>query len=307
MYCQVMIEVLSYSTLLGVVMVSRIDSPAAPSTILRLYGTADSLQAFQLRDFLQRSVVMFEWIELHSDDEARQLPGVRSLSDPHLPVCEFPNGMRLFAPSVRDVAEKLGWVTSPKLSEYDVSIYGAGPAGLSAAVYAASEGLRTVLIERDAVGGQAGSSSMIENYMGFPDGVTGAELAERARQQAQKFGAEILHMREGINANFTDSGIVVDLADGSRLTAKTNICATGIEYRRLDLTNESHFLGAGLYYGAGASEGPMCAGEVVYIVGGGNSAGQAAVHLAGHAEKVILLVRGDRLADTVIPPQKERV
>jgi len=214
-------------------------------------------------------------------------------------VVEFPDGTQLFAPTIREIAQRLGWVTQPKFKEYDLSIYGAGPAGLSAAVYAASEGLRTVLIERHAVGGQAGTSSLIENYMGFPEGISGAELAERARQQAVKFGIELLLMREGIKAEFKNSRIYVDMADGSKMIARANICATGIEYRRLNLPNEERFLNVGLFYGAGASEAFMCRGEHIFVVGGGNSAGQAAMYLARYAEKVTLLVRSGDLAVTL--------
>jgi thioredoxin reductase (NADPH) len=266
---------------------------------VRLLGPAGSPRAFEIRDFLSRSVVAYDWVELASDEEARRIPGIRGLNDDRLPVCEFPDGTRLFGPTVRSVAERLGWVNKPKLLEYEVSIYGAGPAGLSAAVYAASEGLKTVLIERHAVGGQAGSSSLIENYMGFPNGISGADLAERARQQAVRFGAEILQMQEGVNAVFRGGKIVVDLADGNRMTALSNICATGIEWRRLGLPNEARLLGAGVFYGAGASEAPMCRGETVYVVGGGNSAGQAAMHLSAFAAKVVMVVRGDSLADTL--------
>ena len=276
------------------------DEPAlAAMRRVRLYGSPLSPHAYELRDFLNRSVVEYDWTELHTDDEARRLPGIASLTDAGLPLCVLPDGVRLAAPTVHEVAQHLGWVTEPKLAEYDVSIYGAGPAGLSAAVYAASEGLRTVLIERHTVGGQAGSSSLIENYMGFPQGVSGAHLAEMARQQAVKFGVDILHMREGVNAVFKDGRIVVDLADGSLMTARANICATGIEWRRLGLPNEARLLGAGLFYGAGVSEAPMCGGETVYVVGGGNSAGQAAMHLAQYAEQVVMLIRGEGLAETL--------
>ncbi len=156
--------------------------------MIRLLGRAGSATAYEIRDFLSRSVVRFTWVGLSSDEQARHEAGVEGLDDPRLPICEFPDGVRLEDPTVRQVADKLGWITQPKHREYDVSIYGAGPSGLSAAVYAASEGLRTVLIEREAVGGQAGTSSMIENYLGFPGGISGADLAERARQQAVHFG-----------------------------------------------------------------------------------------------------------------------
>src|SRR6266446_9233105 len=225
---------------------------------LRLIGTARSGEAFALRDFLQRSVVEFDWIEFGADDRTDHELRLDDAEIQRLPIVQLPDGVRLYAPSVRELAEHLGWVTQPRRREYDVSIYGAGPAGLSAAVYAASEGLRAVVIERHAVGGQAGSSSLIENYMGFPDGISGAELCERARQQAVKFGIEILMMREGIKAKFRDGKIIADLADGSTMTARANICATGVEWRRLGLSNEARYLGRGLYYGAGMSEAPLC-------------------------------------------------
>jgi thioredoxin reductase (NADPH) len=261
-------------------------------------GAPGSPKAFEIRDFLSRSVVHCDWVEL-DEAAARALPGISSLDDAQLPICDFPDGTRLYAASVRGIAERLGWVTKPRLTEYDVSIYGAGPAGLSAAVYAASEGLKTVLIERSTLGGQAGSSSLIENYLGFPNGVSGSDLAERARQQAVRFGAEILLLSEGVKGSFINGKIVVDLADGAQLAARTNICATGIEWRRLDVPNEARLLGSGLFYGAGASEAPMCSGETVYVVGGGNSAGQAAMHFTEYAREVVILVRGDQLADTL--------
>ena len=267
--------------------------------IITLYGVAASSDAYEIRDFLNRSVVEFRWVELRDDAQARRAVGVDGLHDSRLPVCTFPDGSRVESATARRVADELGWLTEPKHAEYDLSIYGAGPAGLSAAVYAASEGLRVVLIEREAVGGQAGTSSLIENYMGFPGGVSGADLAERARQQAVAFGAEILLMREGVRAVFKEGNIHADLADGRTMVAKTNICATGIEYRRLGLEDEEKYLNAGLYYGAGASEASLCSDEHVYVVGAGNSAGQAAMHFSDHARQVTMLVRGGALADSL--------
>lgn len=273
-------------------------SKGAPDHLnrIRVYGRGASPEGYEIRDFLSRSVVEFKWVELAEDAQLHHQFGSDRLEDYRLPVCEFPDGEIIEAATVRRIAAKLGWITEPKAAEYDVSIYGAGPAGLSAAVYAASEGLRTVLLEREAVGGQAGTSSLIENYLGFPGGVSGAHLAERARQQAVAFGAEILLLREGIKAEFHEGKIHVDLADGGEMIARTNICATGVEYRRLGLPGEERLIGAGVYYGAAASEGPMCAGEDVYVVGGGNSAGQAIMHLSEHARRVTMLLRGDKLA-----------
>lgn len=273
--------------------------PGAPAHLIKLFGKRDDALGYELRDFLKRSVVDFEWHELACDEDCAEALGMPELENIRLPVVELANGDRLFAPSTKDLATRLGLMTNPSLREYDVSIYGAGPAGLSAAVYAASEGLRTVLIERGAVGGQAGTTSMIENYLGFPEGIAGADLAERARQQALKFGVEILMMREGVKAEFREGKIWVDLADGGSMVARSNICATGVDWRRLGLDNEDRLLNAGVYYGAGASEAPLCSGENVFIVGGGNSAGQAVMHLADHARKVTMLVRDDALATSM--------
>jgi thioredoxin reductase (NADPH) len=277
------------------------DAMIAPKHIsrVRLIGLTQSSDAYKLRDFLQRSVVAFDWVELKDDTDCQRELCLSSLKNAKLPIVEFPDGTRLEAPTVKELAERLGWVTQPRLKEYDVSIYGAGPAGLSAAVYAASEGLHTVVIERHAIGGQAASSSLIENYMGFPGGISGAELCERGRQQAVSFGVEILMMREGVKAVFQDGKIIADLADGSIMIARTNICATGVEWRRLGLANEARYLGRGFYYGAGMSEAPLCDSDHVFVIGGANSAGQAAMHLTEYADKVTMLVRGPTLKGTM--------
>ena len=254
--------------------VSEIVSKPPPRNRVLVYGRPDSPEAYAIRDLLSRSGVVFDWIELAGDDDGRRALGLSTLD--HVQLLD---GVQLFAPTVREVAERLGWMTQPRLREYDLSIYGAGPAGLSAAVYGASEGLRTVLIEREVVGGQAGMSSLIENFLGFPEKISGAELAERARKQAMKFGAEVLLLREGIKAEFRQNRIHVDLADGSGMVARANICATGVEYRRLELANENQLLNAGVYYGAGASEASMCRDEHVIVVGGGNSAVSLSTYL----------------------------
>jgi len=263
---------------------------------VQVFGRQNSPVGYDIRDFLGRSVVDFTWTDLVTDVDARSLAGVDGLDDPRLPVCVLPGGERVESATVRTIAARLGWLSEPSVAEYDLSIYGAGPAGLSAAVYAASEGLRTVLLERQAVGGQAGTSSLIENYLGFPGGISGARLAERARQQAIAFGAELLLLQEGMNATFRDGRIVVDLAGGATMTARTNICATGVEYNRLNLPGEDRLTGAGLYYGAAATEASMCSDDDVYVLGGGNSAGQAVMHLAAYARTVTLLIRSDKPA-----------
>ena len=262
---------------------------------VRIYGTRGSAACYSIRDFLHRSDIPFQWTDLATDEQASTEARVSGLDDARLPICVFPDGARLERATVRQIVEKLGWFRSPSREEYDLAIYGAGPAGLSASVYASSEGLKTILIERYAVGGQAGSSPKIENYLGFPQGISGAELAERAREQACHFGAEILLNREGVRGEVVAGKGVGYLADGTKIIARASICATGVDYRRLGLRNEDRFFGAGLYYGAGASEAMLCERQHVFVVGGGNSAGQAALHFAGSGSKVTMVVRENSL------------
>jgi thioredoxin reductase (NADPH) len=274
-------------------------SQSSPPAV-KLLGKAGSALAYTIRDFLNRSDVPFEWIELHNDEEARTLAGVEGLNDSRLPVCIFLDGTRIECPTLRQITETLGWFRNPSRSEYDLAIYGAGPAGLSAAVYASSDGLKTVLVERFAIGGQAGSSSKIENYLGFPKGISGAELAERAREQACRFGTDILLARAGVRGEFLPGKGVGYLEDGTKVIARASLCATGVDYRRLNLPNEERFFGVGVYYGAGASEAALCGGnEHVFVVGGGNSAGQAAMHFASYARLVSIVIRGPSLKDTL--------
>ena len=270
-----------------------------------LFGIANSAAAYDLRDFLKRSGVSFKWTELHSDREAQQLLGFTGLEDLRLPACKLSQGSILYNPSIHDLACALDWFRSPKLPKYDVVIYGAGPAGLSAAVYAASEGLSTLVIERSAVGGQAASSSRIENYLGFPDGISGWELASRARQQAQRLGAEIIVSDEGVESEEDILGVTW-LASGTRIVSRATICATGVDYTRLNLPDEDKYLNHGVFYGAGASEAARCRGEV-FVIGGGNSAGQAALNFAEHAHKVTMLIRGSSLRDTLSEYLVERI
>jgi thioredoxin reductase (NADPH) len=273
-------------------------TPADSSPHVTIYGKTGSPQAYAIRDFLQRCDIKFDWVEVNNDQVARSI-GLANADDPRLPVCICSDGTRLEKPTIRQIVEKLGWFHDPLRSEYDLAIYGAGPAGLSAAVYSASEGLKTVLVERYAIGGQAGSSPKIENYLGFPTGISGADLAERAREQAIRFGAEILLAREGVGGEFMAGKRVGYLADGTKIVARASICATGVDYRRLGLPNEEKFVGAGVYYGAGASEAMFCGGEHVYFVGGGNSVAQASLQFVNVASKVTLVVREDCLKSTV--------
>src|ERR1700730_17830382 len=197
--------------------------------VVKILGKPGSPIAYAIRDFLHRSDVPYEWIELQKDEQARAA-GMPTVPETKFPVCIFPDGARLECPTVRQITEKLGWFHDPYRAEYDLAIYGAGPAGLSAAVYGASEGLKTVVIERWAIGGQAGSSPKIENYLGFPGGISGAELANRARDQAHYFGAELLLARVGVQGEFSTRKRVSILADGTRIAARAVICATGVEY-----------------------------------------------------------------------------
>lgn len=266
---------------------------------IRLYGTINSHKAWVLRDFLQRSTAKFDWVELANDDDAYRHLGETQLDNINLPVIELPGHGKLFDPSLTEVANRLGYSTTPRLKEYDLAIFGAGPAGLSAGVYAASEGLKTIIIEPHSIGGQAGSSSLIENYLGFPKGLSGVELAERGRQQAVKFGAEFLMMQEGVESSYLGDRVRVCMANGYDMISKTAIFATGVSWRKLELPNEKKFLGSGLYYGAGQSEVLLCMNRPVIVIGGGNSAGQAVMHLAEYASKVTMLVRGPTLAGSM--------
>jgi thioredoxin reductase (NADPH) len=270
---------------------------------LRLYDNPESPEIYRIRDFLRRSSVDYTWIDTTdpANIAAANIPASQKMlfENPAATAVEFPDGGWLPNPTLENIVRGLGWLHKPKYDEYDVSIYGAGPAGLSAAVYAASEGLKTVLVERDAIGGQAGTSSLIENYMGFPQGISGAELAKRGREQAIKFGAEILLLREGFKASYSNNRMHVTLTNGDVLSSRANICATGIEYRKLGLENEDKFTNNGLYYGAGASEAVLCQGKPIVVVGGGNSAGQAVSYFSGFAAKVYMVVRGGNLKDTM--------
>lgn len=277
-----------------------------PAAHVDLFGNPNSAETYELRDFMQRSNIPFTWTELSSDEDAREKAGVQSLKDCSLPVCVLDQGSKLYHPSVHDLARALDWFRNPKLAVYDLAIFGAGPAGLSAAVYAASEGLSTIVLERGAVGGQAASTSRIENYLGFPEGIAGWDLTTRALQQAQRLGAEIIVTEEGVRGELKDGLMISQLSSGNSIWARASICATGIDYTRLELEGETRFLNHGLYYGAGSSEAGLCQGHI-FIVGGGNSAGQAALNFVAHAEKVTLLVRGHSLAKTLSNYLLERI
>ncbi|MFF4648409.1 FAD-dependent oxidoreductase [Streptomyces sp. NPDC001380] len=266
--------------------------PAASET--RVVGHRWSAPSFAVRDFLTRNLVPYRWLPA-DEPEGGRLLAAAGLTPQDVPLVVTADGKSLVAPDEAALAAHVGLSTSPAADFYDLVVVGAGPAGLGAAVYGASEGLRTVLVERQAAGGQAGQSSRIENYLGFPDGVSGAQLTDRARRQALRFGAEILSTREVTGLEAAGSGRVLRFGDGSTITAHAVVLATGVSYRRLDAPGLADFAGAGLFYGSATTEAMNCRDEEVYIVGGANSAGQAAVHFSHYARQVHLLVRGPDL------------
>jgi thioredoxin reductase (NADPH) len=265
-----------------------------PVTETQVVGHRWSARSFGVRDFLARNSVPYRWFTVEQP-EGRRLLEAAGLDDTSIPLVVTPTGDSLVDPSVEQLAARVGLSTTPATDFYDTVIVGGGPAGLGAAVYAASEGLRTVLLERQATGGQAGQSSRIENYLGFPDGVSGGQLTDRARRQAHKFGAEVLTARGVAGLEARGSSRVVRFADGSEVAAHTVVLATGVEYHRLAVPGADQLTGLGVFYGSAATEAPSCAGQDVYVVGGANSAGQAAVFLARYAERVTLLVRAAAL------------
>ncbi len=264
---------------------------------IRVAGARSSPRSFAVKEFLSSNHVPYQWIDVDQDGPTREL--IRSFGDAsRLPVVFFPDGSRLVAPTNQELAEKVGMQTRALLPFYDLAIVGGGPAGLAAAVYAASEGLRTVLIEQSAPGGQAGTSSRIENYLGFPSGISGADLARRAATQARRFGAEVI-AQEAIGLRREDPYRVVRLADGSDLSCKAVVLAAGVSVRMLDVPGVEALLGIGVYYGAAMTEAATYRAQDVCIVGAGNSAGQGALFFSRYARRVTMLVRGASLAQSM--------
>src|SRR5690242_5996888 len=271
----------------------------APYEGIRVLGTRWSNRAYELRDFLARNQVPYQWIDIEiaqSDPEVHSLVSSLGPEAETLPLILFPDGTRLAEPPLPAVADKVGLRTHAQTNFYDLAIVGGGPAGLAAAVYGASEGLKTVIVEREAPGGQAGLSSRIENYLGFPSGLSGSDLARRAVAQARRFGVEILSPQQVVGLRVEGPYRFVKLADGSEISCNALLLAMGVQWRTLDVPGIDRLQGAGVYYGGGTSEAIACKGETVYIIGGANSAGQAAMHFAKYARSVIMLVRGDSLA-----------
>ncbi|MEV7416666.1 FAD-dependent oxidoreductase [Streptomyces sp. NPDC089919] len=265
-----------------------------PVPATKVVGHRWSAPSSRVREFLARNQVPYRW---YSSDEAegQRLLAAAGADGRRLPLVVTPDGTALIEPETPELAARVGLATTPASEFYDLVVIGGGPAGLGAAVYGASEGLRTVLVERSATGGQAGQSSRIENYLGFPDGVSGAQLTDRARRQAGRFGAEILTAREVTGLEASGPARVVRFSDGSAVAAHSVILATGVTYRQLPAPGCADLTGRGVYYGSSLTEAASCEGQDVYVVGGANSAGQAAVFLARGAKSVTLLVRGESL------------
>jgi thioredoxin reductase (NADPH) len=254
--------------------------------------------SYQLRDFLTRNLVPYKWLSA-DEPEGRRLLEAAGVGPESIPLVVTADGRAMAQPSTTEVAEAAGLSTAPDRDFYDLVIVGGGPAGLGAAVYGASEGLKTLLVERQAVGGQAGQSSRIENYLGFPDGISGGDLTTRARRQVGKFQAEVLNTREVVGLRADGAARTLTLADGGEVSAHSIVLATGVAYRPLAADGVNELTGSGIYYGSAATEGPACEGADVFIIGGANSAGQAAMYFSRFAKKVTLLVRGDSLESSM--------
>ena len=260
-----------------------------------------SSRSHDLRDFLSRNQIPFRWLDIETNEEAQKLVDYADSdkSSECLPLVIAADGNKLVRPSVTEMAQQIGLQTEAAKPFYDLVIVGGGPAGLAAAVYGASEGLRTVMIEREAPGGQAGTSSRIENYLGFPVGLSGDDLARRAVTQAKRFGVEILTPQAATDLRVDGDYRIVTLTDGSEISCHALILALGVAWRRLDVPGVENFTGSGVYYGAAKTEAPACKGEEIYVVGGANSAGQAAMYFSKYAKKVNMLVRGESLVKSM--------
>jgi len=266
---------------------------------VRVLGTRWSPHSYTFRDFLARNQAPYQWVDVETADkvaEVRRLVDAVGAVASSLPMVVFPDGSSLANPSIGQLAEKLGLRSRPEVAFYDFVIVGAGPAGLAAAVYGASEGLKTLMIEMEAPGGQAGMSSRIENYLGFPSGLSGGDLARRAVTQARRFGVEILAPQQVTGVRVEGASRMVKLAEGADIGCKALLIATGVSYRKLNVAGAERLQGCGIYYGSAMTEANSCEGEDVYIVGGANSAGQAAMYFSKYARSVVMLVRGDSLS-----------
>jgi thioredoxin reductase (NADPH) len=266
---------------------------------VRVIGHRFSKETHDLRDFIARNRVPGRWLDVERDPEARELLTVAGVPEDRLPVVLLEDGSVVERPTVLELAERLGVAGRPAADHYDLVIVGGGPAGLAAAVYGASEGLRTVMVESEAPGGQAGQSSRIENYLGFPSGLSGSDLARRATTQARRLGAELLTVSDAIALRVEGAGRIVELTGGTELSANSVLVSSGVSYRRMLAPGFEDFTGAGVYYGAALIEARSCKDQHVVVIGGANSAGQAAVYFSGYAQKVSMLVRAESLTKSM--------
>ncbi|TDB63706.1 response regulator [Arundinibacter roseus] len=266
---------------------------------IRVIGYQFSPKSHEIKDFLSGNLYPYQWYDLESHERARELMELNALEPKDAPFIFFEDGSFLTDPTTREIADKLGLSLQTTHELYDVVIIGAGPAGLSAAVYGGSEGLKTLLIEKRAPGGQAGTSSRIENYLGFPSGLSGAELSRRAITQATRFGVDFMSPEEVVNIEIKDNYKILTLGNGKVINTKSIVITTGVNYRKLDTTGVGDFTGAGVYYGAATTEANGCRDREVYVVGGGNSAGQGAMYLSQFAKNVYILVRKPDLSATM--------
>lgn len=279
-----------------------LDSYRPPFEGLRVLGSRWSPQSYEVREFLARNHVPYRWLDVdaaESDAEVKESLASIDVEKAHFPVVLFSDGTVLEAPDHTVLAKKLGLQTHSATDFFDLIIIGGGPAGLAAAVYGASEGLKTIIVEREAPGGQAALSSRIDNYLGFPSGLSGGDLARRAVAQARRFGTEILAPQEATEVRADGPYRIIKLSDGSEMSCHALVVATGVQWRKLGVPGADRLQGAGVYYGAGPTEAISCKGEDVYIVGGANSAGQAAMNFARYARRVVMLIRGESLAATM--------
>lgn len=266
---------------------------------IKIVGYQWSPKSHSIKDFLSGNLIPYQWLDIEMNKDGKQLLEMNKINEKDLPVVFFEDGWWLLNPELQAIGEKIGLSSMAKKTMYDVAIIGAGPAGLAAAVYGGSEGLNTVLIEKRAPGGQAGTSSRIENYLGFPKGLSGAELSRRAITQATRFGIEFLSPTEVTEIQVQDNYKILKLANGNEINARSIIITTGVDYRKLQAKGINDFTGAGIYYGAATTEANACKEKDVYIVGGGNSAGQAAMYLAKFAARVLIVIRKADLSSSM--------
>lgn len=262
---------------------------------IKLVGYQFSAKSHEIKDYLAGNLIPYLWYDIENNAEAETLVEINNLTNSDLPLIIYEDGSCAAKPTMRQIADKTGLTLQTKNEVYDVVIIGAGPAGLAAAVYGSSEGLKTLLIERRAPGGQAGTSSRIENYLGFPSGLSGSDLTRRAMSQAVRLGAEFLAPRRACDIKVKDGYKIIVLDEGEEIVSRSLVITTGVDYRKLEVKGIENFTGAGVYYGASLTEASVCRNQDVFIVGGGNSAGQAAMHLSKFAKKVYIIIRHNSL------------